>query len=105
MSAAAQVGVPVNTSQRRLSQQHPYANLAAGGYDYNRPDGDDSHVGQEAYGRTSAMISSVGAAPPALSHARADDIGVMHDVIHDDLEDPEPRGFSIWRLLTCRRCC
>jgi casein kinase 1 len=103
MSAAAQVGVPVNTPQRRLSQQHPYANLAAGGYDYNRPDGNDSYVGQEAYGRTSAMVSSVGAAPPALSQvrARADDIGV----VHDDPEDPEPHGFSIWRLLTCRRCC
>jgi len=101
MSAAAQVGVPVNSPQSRLSQQHPYANLAAGGYDYSRPDGEDSYVGQEAYGRTSAIVPSVAAAPPALSQVRAqgDDIGVTNDTF-----EPEQRGFSIWKFLTCRQC-
>lgn len=104
LSAAAQVNVPVN---QRTNQQHPYANLAAGGYEY-RPDGDDSYVGQEAYGRTSAMVSSVGAAPPAVSQvrARAGDIGVANEEGLEGLPgDSEPQnGFSFFKLITCRNC-
>lgn len=104
LSAAAQVNVPVN--QRGASQQHPYANLAAGGYEY-RPEGDDSYVGQEAYGRTSAMVSSVGAAAPAISQvrARAGDIGVANEGAPDGLADSERRGgFSFFKFMTCRNC-
>ena len=99
-SAAAQVNVPIGTPQPRSSAQHPYASVT-GGYDYN----DDNFVTQQQYGRVSPMVSSVGAAPPALSNVRArgGDIGVSHggEYQAQDIDDT-PKPNILVRILTCR---
>jgi casein kinase 1 len=102
-SAAAQVNIPVGTPQR-VSAQHPYANPGTGGYDYGR-DGDDAYGGQQQYGRASPMVSSVGAAPPAMSdvRARGGDAGISHGDGYNgrDVEEAPPKP-SLLRILTCR---
>lgn len=104
LSAAAQVNVPVSTPQNRTSYggatQHPYAN-ATPGVDY----GNDEGFSNQPYGRASPMVSTVGAAPPAISNVRArgNDTGVSQgDEYHDqngDAQEPKP---SFWRIITCR---
>lgn len=102
-SAAAQVNIPVGTPQR-VSAQHPYANPGTGGYDYGR-DGDDVYGGQQQYGRASPMVSSVGAAPPAISdvRARAGDAGISQGDVYNrqDVDEAPPKP-SLLRILTCR---
>ncbi|KAJ7285976.1 CK1/CK1/CK1-G protein kinase [Mycena rebaudengoi] len=101
-SAAAQVNVPVGTPNRGSAQQHPYANAATGGYDYGRDAGDE-YGGQQQYGRASPMVSSVGAAPPAISNVRArgGDVGVSRGGDFNGQDDPQPKS-SLLRILTCR---
>ncbi|TFK55102.1 CK1/CK1/CK1-G protein kinase [Heliocybe sulcata] len=106
LSAAAQIGVPVGSQNRTSQAQHPYA--TAPGYDFARPEtADESYGGQQQpYGRASPMVSSVGAAPPAVSNvrARAGDVGVSRDLgYNQDGEAAQPKS-SLWRVLTCR-CC
>ncbi|KAI0780968.1 CK1/CK1/CK1-G protein kinase [Trametes elegans] len=100
VSAAAQVDVPA--AQRRVSQQvsasHPYANAA---YDtYGR---DEYSASQQPYGRASPMVSSVNAAPPALSNVRAmgGEAGVAEHQGQQQ-EEEEPPKSTLWKILTCR---
>ena len=106
-SAAAQVNIPVGTPQHRSGPQHPYANAATGGgFDYGRDMGDESYGGggQQQYGRASPMVSSVGAAPPAISNvrARAGDVGVSHGGEYGQDGDDLPPKTSLLRILMCR---
>ncbi|KAJ7063416.1 kinase-like protein [Mycena amicta] len=94
-SAAAQVNVPVGSR----GGQHPYANAASGGFDYPADD-----YGGQHYGRASPMVSSVGAAAPAISNVRArgGDVGVSRDGQYNgQQEDEQPKGGLI-KILTCR---
>ncbi|KAF8485597.1 kinase-like protein [Gautieria morchelliformis] len=113
-SAAAHMGVPAPTAAaRRLSAQqgHPYANSTAAVLspsDYGHARGvtaEESYSAiAPAYGRSSPMVSSVGAAtPPALSNVRArgGEIGVATGEYDAQQEGDAPRS-SIWRILTCR---
>jgi casein kinase 1 len=95
-SAAAQVNVPVGA---RGAAQHPYANAGSGGFDY----AGDEYGGQQQYGRASPMVSSVGAAPPAISNVRArgGDVGVSRGGDFNGQEE-EPPKTSLLRILTCR---
>ncbi|KAJ6525590.1 CK1/CK1/CK1-G protein kinase [Mycena capillaripes] len=97
-SAAAQINVPVGA---RGAAQHPYANAGSGGFDYGREAGDE--YGQQQYGRASPMVSSVGAAPPAISNVRArgGDVGVSRGGDFNGQEDEPPKS-SLLRILTCR---
>jgi casein kinase 1 len=104
LSAAAQVNIAVGTPTRRTSQQHPYANLAAGGYDYPRQEGDESYVGQEAYGRASGMVSSVGPPVVTAGRARATDIGILNGQGIPGDGDGEHHKPTLWKILTCRSC-
>nr|VWO98624.1 Ras-like protein Rab7 [Ganoderma boninense] len=102
MSAEAQINVSV--TQPRLSQHqqgasHPYANA---GYDsYPR---DEYSATQQPYGRASPMVSSVGAAPPALSNVRAmgGEVGVANGGDFHGQQEAEPPKNTLWRILTCR---
>lgn len=97
-SAAAQVNVPVGSP--RGTPQHPYANVSGTGYEFN----EDGYGNQQQYGRASPMVSSVGAAPPAVSNvrARAGDVGVSQGgEYRQDAEDAPPK-LSLIRILTCR---
>jgi casein kinase 1 len=89
-SAAAQVNVPVG-------RHHPYA---AGGYDYG-----EENYNQQQYGRASPMVSSVGAAPPAVSNVRArgGDVGVSQSngEYQQETDDAPPKN-TLLRILTCR---
>ncbi|KAJ7172340.1 CK1/CK1/CK1-G protein kinase [Mycena filopes] len=98
-STAAQVNVPVGA---RGAAQHPYANATNGGFDYGRETGDDYGGGQQ-YGRASPMVSSVGAAPPAISNVRArgGDVGVSRGGDFNGQEEEAPKS-SLLRILTCR---
>jgi casein kinase 1 len=104
LSAAAHVNVPVGTPQHRasvLNTQHPYANVP--GYDYGRDLVEDYNGPQ--YGRASPMVSSVGAAPPAISNvrARAGDVGVSNGGGYQGQEDDRERPKnSLIKILTCR---
>jgi len=104
LSAAAQVNVAIGTPVRRASQQHPYANFAAAGYEYPRHEADESYVGQEAYGRTSGMVPSVGPPVPSPNRARAADIGVLNGQGIPGDEDGEHHKHSFWKIITCRSC-
>ncbi|GLB34848.1 putative protein kinase superfamily protein [Lyophyllum shimeji] len=101
-STTAQVNVPIGTPH-----QHPYANPGTGGYDYGRDVVDDAYGGQQQqYGRASPMVSSIGAAPPAVSNvrARAGEAGVSHGDGYNgqqDMEDAHHKP-SFFRILTCR---
>lgn len=119
LSAANQVDVPIGTPNRRLSQQqqsasHPYANA---GYDaYGRPERnvDEYSASQQAqYGRTSPMVSTVGAgagaAAPAVSNIRAvgGEVGVSNggvDYHGGQQQHPaeQPPTNTFWKILTCR---
>jgi casein kinase 1 len=103
-SAAAQVNIPIGTPQR-ASAQHPYANPSTGGYDYGREVGDDVYAIQQQYGRASPMVSSVGAAPPAISNVRAQggNTGISHGDGYNgqDVDDVHLKP-SFLRILTCR---
>ena len=106
MSAAAQVNVQIDTPNRRSQQlgpQHPYASAA---YDsYGRNDQVDEYSAtQQQYGRASPMVSSVGAAPPAVSPVRA--MGGEHGVAnggdyHGQAGEERPKN-TLWQILTCR---
>ncbi|KAI0664839.1 CK1/CK1/CK1-G protein kinase [Cubamyces menziesii] len=105
VSAAAQVDVPAAT-QRRMSQQasasHPYASA---GYDtYGRERVDDYSASQQPYGRASPMVSSVGAAPPALSNVRAvgGEVGAANGGEFHGQQEPEQPKSTLWKILTCR---
>ncbi|KAI0748097.1 CK1/CK1/CK1-G protein kinase [Daedaleopsis nitida] len=100
-TAEAQIGVPI--TQRRLSQQHsashPYASAA---YDtYGR---DEYSASQQPYGRASPMVSSVGAAPPALSNVRAmgGEVGVANGGDYHGQQEAEPPKSTFWKILTCQ---
>lgn len=103
LSAAAQVNVPITTPQNRASYsgaQHPYAN-ATPGVDY----GNDEAYSNQPYGRASPMMSTVGAAPPAISNVRArgNEAGVSQgDEYHDQNGDAQEPKSSFWRIFTCR---
>jgi len=97
-SAAAQVNVPVGTPNP--SATHPYATPGAGGYDYTQ----DGYNGPQ-YGRASPMVSSVGAAPPALSavRAQAGDVGASHGAGYDGHGvDDHRKPSTFLRIITCR---
>ncbi|KAI0637002.1 CK1/CK1/CK1-G protein kinase [Trametes polyzona] len=100
VSAAAQVDVPA--AQRRMSQHgasHPYANA---GYDsYGR---DEYSGSQQPYGRASPMVSSVNAAPPALSNVRAmgGEVGAANGGDYHGQQEPEQPKSTLWKILTCR---
>ncbi|KAG5647262.1 hypothetical protein DXG03_000797 [Asterophora parasitica] len=99
-SAAAQINVPVSTAH-----QHPYANPSTGAYDYGRDIGDDAYGSQQQYGRASPMVSTIGAAPPAVSNVRArgGEAGISHSDGYNgqQAEDVNPKP-SFFRILTCR---
>ncbi|KAJ7709770.1 CK1/CK1/CK1-G protein kinase [Mycena rosella] len=99
-STSAQVNVPVGS--RAGAAQHPYANAGTGGFDYAR-DGDE-YAQQQQYGRASPMVSSVGAAPPAISNVRArgGDVGVSRGGDFNGQEDDERPKPTLLRVLTCR---
>ncbi|KAI9571315.1 CK1/CK1/CK1-G protein kinase [Boletus coccyginus] len=104
LSVAAQVNVPISTPQNRASYtgapQHPYAN-ATPGMDY----GNDETYPNQPYGRASPMVSTLGAAPPAISNVRArgNEVGVSQgDEYHDQNGDAQEPKSSFWRILTCR---
>lgn len=107
LSAAAHVNVPIDASNRRISQpstpQHPYANA---GYDaYGRGDTtmDEYSATQQQYGRASPMVSSVGAAPPAISPVRAmgGEQGVANGGDYHGQTEEHPKN-TLWQILTCR---
>ncbi|KAH7929752.1 CK1/CK1/CK1-G protein kinase [Leucogyrophana mollusca] len=106
LSAAAHINVPVSTPHNRAShistQQHPYANAIPNGMDYGREGGEDPY-GTQPYGRASPMVSTVGAAPPAVSNVRArgNDIGASHGDEYHDQDEVQPKS-SFWRMITCR---
>nr|GAT53286.1 casein kinase 1 [Mycena chlorophos] len=89
-SKQRKVNVPVGSRGA-----HPYANATA---DYPQ----DDYGGQQQYGRASPMVSSVGAAPPAISNVRArgGDVGVSRDGQYQQEEDHQPGG--LLKILTCR---
>ncbi|KAG1754588.1 kinase-like protein [Suillus lakei] len=105
LSAAAQINVPISTPQNRSNnvgaQQHPYANVVTGDYGW---DAGDEPYGSQAYGRASPMVSTVGAAPPAISTVRAhgNEAGVSRGEDYRQDDDPPQPKSSIWRILTCR---
>ncbi|KAH9842762.1 CK1/CK1/CK1-G protein kinase [Rhodofomes roseus] len=105
-SAAAHVDVPIGTMQRRQSQQpsaqHPYANP---GHDsFVREQAVDEYSATQPYGRASPMVSSVGAAPPALSNVRArgGEVGVSNGGGYQGQTESEPPKNTLWNILTCR---
>ena len=91
-----------------------------GTYDYGREVGDDPYMisahqqqQQQPYGRASPMVSSLGAAPPAISNirARAGDVGVSRGVAYQQqVKAPEPeedlpkskKESLLVKILTCR---
>ena len=100
MSAEAQMGVPI--TQRRMSQQNPAHPYAIAGYDtYGR---DEYSATQQPYGRASPMVSSVGAAPPALSNVRAmgGEVGSANGGDYHGQQEAEPPKSTFWKILTCR---
>ncbi|KAG2158299.1 CK1/CK1/CK1-G protein kinase [Suillus bovinus] len=108
LSAAAQINVPISTPQNRSNNvgapQHPYANVVTGEYGWDA--GEEPYGSQAAYGRASPMVSTVGAAPPAISAVRAhgNEAGVSRGEDYRQQQDddpPQPKS-SIWRILTCR---
>jgi len=112
LSAAAQINVPVNTpTNRRISaqpsQSHPYANAGYDTYGRERNLDEYSASQQPQYGRTSPMVSSVGAgvAPPAVSNVRAvgGEVGVANGAgYHGQTHTEERPKNTLWRILTCR---
>jgi len=104
-SAQAQAHIPIGTNQRgSAQQQHPYATAGIGaGYEYAQQQEQykAQQQQQQQYGRASPMVSSVGAAPAAISNVRArgGDIGVSQD--YQAQEEPQPKS-SFLRILTCR---
>ena len=109
MSAAAQVNVPIDTPNRRMSQQqapqHPYASAAYDSYGRTDQTIDEYSATQQQYGRASPMVSSVGAAPPAVSNVRA--MGGEHGVanggdFHGQQAGEERPKNTLWQILTCR---
>jgi len=113
MSAAAQIDIPVGTPNRRISQQpstsHPYA-ATGGNYDsFGRQERtmDEYSASQQAqYGRASPMVSTVAAAPPALSPVRAvgGETGAANGGEYGQQQQhPEERPKNtLWQILTCR---
>lgn len=108
LSAAAQMDVSIGTPNRRTSQQlapqHPYASAAydayAGADDYSAT----QPAAAQAYGRASPMVSSVNAAPPAVSNVRAlgGEQGVANGGdFHGQAVEERPTN-SLWQILTCR---
>ncbi|KAG6888896.1 hypothetical protein C0992_007220 [Termitomyces sp. T32_za158] len=98
-SATPQLNVPLGTG-------HPYAHPSTGGYDYARDGVDDGYGAQQPYGRASPMVSSIGAAPPAISNvrARAGETGISHGDGYNgqqQIDDIQPKS-SLLRILTCR---
>lgn len=107
LSAAAHVDVPIG-SNRRASQagtpQHPYANAGYDAYGRAGEAGADEYSATQPYGRASPMVSSVGAAPPAVSPVRA--MGGEHGVAnggdyHGQATEERPKN-TLWQILTCR---
>ncbi|GBE82252.1 Casein kinase I homolog 1 [Sparassis crispa] len=108
-SAAAHVDIAVGSMQRRVSQQpsaqqHPYANVGHEVYGRDQAMDEYSANQQQAYGRASPMVSSVGAAPPALSNVRAHggEIGVANGGDFLGQQEPAPPKNMLWKILTCR---
>ncbi|KAI0928712.1 bifunctional choline kinase/ethanolamine kinase cki1 [Taiwanofungus camphoratus] len=108
LSAAAQIDISVGgTMQRRMSQQqngqHPYATMSHDPYARDQTM-DEYSASQQPYGRASPMVSSVGAAPPALSNVRAQggEAGVANDGDHHGQLEAEPPKSAFWKILTCR---
>ncbi|CCM02094.1 uncharacterized protein FIBRA_04171 [Fibroporia radiculosa] len=106
-SAAAHMDVPIGTMQRRMSQQlsaqHPYANPGHESY-IREQTLEEYSATQQQYGRASPMVSSVGAAPPALSNVRAQggEVGVANDSGYHGQGEAEPPKNTLWKILTCR---
>ncbi|PCH38192.1 CK1/CK1/CK1-G protein kinase [Wolfiporia cocos MD-104 SS10] len=106
MSAAAHMDVSIGAMQRRISQQHsaqhPYA--TAGPDSYVRDTVDEYSASQQPYGRASPMVSTVGAAPPALSNVRAQggEVGASNGGGYQGQPEAEPPKSTLWKILTCR---
>ena len=98
----AQAHIPIGANHRG-NGQHPYAVAGIGaGYEYAQQH-EQYKTQQQAYGRASPMVSSVGAAPVAVSNIRAmgGETGISQDYNGQDLGD-EPTKPSFLRILTCR---
>jgi casein kinase 1 len=103
-SAQAQVHIPIGSNQRGSTQQHPYAAAGVGaGYEYAQQHEQYKTQQQQQYGRTSPMVSSVGAAPVAVSNVRArgGEVGVAQDYQRQQDEELQAKP-SFLRILTCR---
>ncbi|EPT06035.1 hypothetical protein FOMPIDRAFT_1039303 [Fomitopsis schrenkii] len=106
-SAAAHVDVPIGTMQRRVSQQpstqHPYANPGHDSF-VREQTVEEYSATQQPYGRASPMVSSVGAAPPALSNIRAlgGEVGASNGAGYQGQAEAEPQQSTLWKVLTCR---
>ena len=87
LSAAAQINVPVN------APQHAYTSGAPGNYEYTT----DDSFRQQQYGRASPMVSTAGAAPPAVSQVRA-----TGDLGPSNVDETAEQPGGIWKVLTCR---
>jgi len=83
-----------------LNPHHPYAVVHPGDYS---GDQDEFFNGHQQYGRVSPMVSSVGAAPPAVSNvrARAGEVGVSRGGYQEEDEGSRPKN-NLIRILTCR---
>ena len=98
----AQAHIPIGANHR-ANGQHPYAVAGIGaGYEYAQQN-EQYKTQQQAYGRVSPMVSSVGAAPVAVSNVRAmgGETGVAQDFNGQEIGD-EPTKPSLLRILTCR---
>ena len=100
----AQAHIPIGANHR-TNGQHPYAIAGIGaGYEYPQQNEQYKTQQQQAYGRVSPMVSSVGAAPVAISNIRAmgGETGVSQDFNGQELVGDEPVKPSFLRILTCR---
>jgi casein kinase 1 len=98
----AQAHIPIGASHR-ANGQHPYAIAGIGpGYEYAQQN-DQYKTQQQAYGRVSPMVSTVGVAPAAVSNVRVmgGETGVSQDYNGQELGE-EPTKPSFLRILTCR---
>ena len=64
---------------------------------------DEYSATQQQYGRVSPMVSSVGAAPPAISPVRAmgGEQGVANGGDYHGQGEERPK-ITLWHILTCR---
>lgn len=102
-SAQAQVHIPIGNNQRTSTAAHPFAAAGIGaGYEYAQQHEQFKNPSQtQPYGRQSPMVSTVGAAPAALTNVRAmgNAGGIGQDYQQEQETNPKP---TFIRMLTCR---